>query len=117
MQVKKNGEVYVSRRLDREEKSSYRLEVAATDGVFVSRCRVGIEILDDNDSPPVCASPQYEADVEENAPSGALVATVLASDADEGINARQIFSLAGENADSFFIDRLVKNLDPILVHI
>ena len=46
--------MYVSRPLDRELVSSYRLEVAVTDGVFVSRCRVTIEILDDNDSPPVC---------------------------------------------------------------
>ena len=52
--MKKNGEVYVSRPLDRELVSSYRLEVVVTDGVFVSRCRVTIEILDDNDSPPVC---------------------------------------------------------------
>ena len=54
LQVKKNGELYVSRPLDRELVSSYRLEVAVTDGVFVSRCKVTIEILDDNDSPPVC---------------------------------------------------------------
>ena len=52
--MKKNGELYVSRPLDRELVSSYRLEVSVTDGVFVSRCRVTIEILDDNDSPPVC---------------------------------------------------------------
>ena len=54
LQVKKNGEVYVSRPLDRELVSSYRLEVSVTDGVFVSNCKVTIEILDDNDSPPVC---------------------------------------------------------------
>ena len=53
-QIKKNGELYVSRPLDREVVSSYRLEVSLTDGVFVSSCRVSIEILDDNDSPPVC---------------------------------------------------------------
>lgn len=39
-QVKKNGEVYVARGLDRESVSSYRLEISATDGTFVARCKV-----------------------------------------------------------------------------
>jgi len=95
----------VARRLDRETKSSYSLEVAATDGVFVSRCRVSIEILDDNDSPPICARSTYEATVEENVPAGEEVLTLGASDADEGTNARQIFYLTGRDADLFHVDR------------
>ncbi len=104
-QVKRNGELYVSRRLDRESTSSYTLTVSATDGVFVSSCRVGVEILDDNDSKPRCLKSSYEVRVEEGANAGGEVVKVEAEDDDEGPNARQEFYLEGEGADMFSIDR------------
>ena len=104
-QVKKNGEMYVSRKLDREALSSYRLEVAATDGTFVETCKVSIEILDDNDSPPICVKTFYKQSVMENANSGTILTQIQAKDADEGANAKQIFYLTGEDSDMFSIDR------------
>ncbi len=104
-QVKQNGEMYVSHRLDRETRTSYRLEVAATDGVFVATCRVSIEILDDNDEPPVCLKSTHWVTIEENLAAGAYLLTVEASDADEGANARQVYYLTGDDADLFSIDR------------
>ena len=43
-QIKENGEMYVARALDREDISQYRMEVVATDGVFMAKCRVTIEV-------------------------------------------------------------------------
>ncbi len=97
--------MYVSRRLDRESQASYLLRVAATDGVFVTTCRVSIEILDDNDNRPICAAGSYAASVEENANAGTNVVTVVATDADEGANAKQIFYLTGKDSDMFSIGR------------
>ena len=45
----------------------------------------------------------YSAVVAENSPSGTLLATVAASDADEGANARQIHYLSGESAELFSV--------------
>lgn len=52
--VRKTGEMYVNKELDRELKPSYDLVVLATDGLFVSRARISITILDANDNTPVC---------------------------------------------------------------
>ena len=91
--------------MDRETKSSYRLEISATDGFFVASCRVSIEILDDNDSPPVCARHTYSVSIHEDANAGVHLLTVLADDADEGANAKQEFYLSGEGSDLFSIGR------------
>lgn len=53
-QVRENGEIFVNKPLDREYIASYLLEVLVTDGLFVSKTKVSIEVLDTNDSPPVC---------------------------------------------------------------
>ena len=45
----------------------------------------------------------YSAVVAENSPSGTLLATVAASDADEGANARQIHYLSGDGAELFTV--------------
>ena len=39
----------------------------------------------------------------ENSASGTLLATVAATDADEGANARQIYYLTGESAELFTV--------------
>ena len=103
-QVRKNGELYVARALDRETQSQYRMDITATDGVFVTECRVTLEILDDNDSPPYCDKYFYREEIAENILPGSPVLTVTARDADEGQNAEKIFSLSGESREMFNID-------------
>lgn len=97
--------MYVSRSLDRETTPSYVLEVVATDGMFVSKCRVTIEILDDNDSPPICKEPVYNIQLSEEVNVGSLILKAEATDADEKANGKQVFYLTGENADVFSLDR------------
>ena len=102
-QIKENGEMFVSRALDREAIEQYKMEITATDGVFISKCRVTIEILDDNDSPPYCSKYFYREDILENILPGSPILTITASDADEGQNANKIFSLSGKTKDLFII--------------
>lgn len=52
--VRKNGDIFVNRPLDRETVPRYHLTVAATDGGFVSTATVTVDILDANDNNPVC---------------------------------------------------------------
>jgi len=52
--VRRSGEVYVNKLLDREEEAHYRLSVLATDGAFTAMATVSVNILDANDNSPVC---------------------------------------------------------------
>ena len=108
-QVKKNGEVYVARQLDRETVSSYKLVVKASDGTFITYCKISIEILDDNDSPPQCDKQNYKRTFPEDIGPGTELLTFLATDADEGSNAKQIFYLTGESSGNFSIDENTGN--------
>ena len=114
-QIKENGELYVARSLDRETQSQYRMEITATDGVFVSQCRVTLEILDDNDSPPYCTKYFYREEVEESVLPGSPLLTITARDADEGRNAEAIFSLSGETKEMFSIDHQTGELSTALM--
>jgi len=52
--VRRSGEIYVNKLLDREEQAHYQLTVLATDGAHVAMTTVIINILDANDNAPVC---------------------------------------------------------------
>ena len=49
-----SGEIIVNKALDREVTSHYELQVAATDGAFVSTALVRVKIVDANDNAPQC---------------------------------------------------------------
>ncbi|XP_063233580.1 fat-like cadherin-related tumor suppressor homolog [Bacillus rossius redtenbacheri] len=102
--VRAGGELVVLRPLDREAAATHQLAITASDGRFASRTAVTVQVLDDNDNPPVCARDSYRAVVSEGAPPGTAVLTVLASDADEGPNGRVRFRLSGEGARDFSLD-------------
>uniref|UniRef100_A0A672FRC6 Cadherin domain-containing protein n=1 Tax=Salarias fasciatus TaxID=181472 RepID=A0A672FRC6_SALFA len=52
-----------------------------------------ITVLDANDNAPVFSQQTYKATVTENSPKGTVVATVTASDADQGSNSRITYSI------------------------
>ena len=69
----------------------------------MAKCRVTIEILDDNDSPPRCTKSLYRQTVPESVSVGTPLLTVTATDDDEGQNARQTFKLSGPDSSLFNI--------------
>ena len=101
--------MYVARQLDREKVSSYKLIVKATDGTFVTYCKISIEILDDNDSPPQCNKRIYKRTFAEDISTGTELFSILATDADEGRYAKQIFYLTGESSGNFSIEENTGN--------
>ncbi|KFM69224.1 Fat-like cadherin-related tumor suppressor-like protein, partial [Stegodyphus mimosarum] len=115
--VRQNGEIFVHKPLDRETTANYLLEVLVTDGLFVSKTSVAIDVLDTNDNPPVCLKSKYIEKISEAIPPYSYILTVEASDADDGKNALQLYTLTGFGASDFVIDsatgiiKTVKNLD------
>lgn len=57
--------------------------------------QVEVSVLDVNDNPPTFPAGAYAYNVPENSPSGSQVATIVATDADIGVNSEITYSLSG----------------------
>ncbi|XP_060034907.1 protocadherin-23 [Erinaceus europaeus] len=82
-------ELVLLRRLDREAEAAHELHIEAWDGgrpPRTGRLRVQLRVLDENDNPPVFERAEYRAAVREDAPPGAEVCRVRATDRDLGAN-------------------------------
>ncbi|KAH8413012.1 hypothetical protein KR009_007416 [Drosophila setifemur] len=103
----RSGELSV-RPLDRELQSRYTLQIQAADrGQPTSRqghCNITVFVEDQNDNAPRFELSKYTASVQEDAPLGTRVLQINASDADLGVNARLVYSLANETQWQFAID-------------
>lgn len=100
--------VVVALPLDRESRSTYTLNVVATDKgsppLHASRI-ISLRVTDVNDNPPVFLEEVYRASVPEAAASGTPVLQLSATDADEGENSEVRYSLAPTpQSDWFSID-------------
>ncbi|XP_068117206.1 neural-cadherin-like [Hyperolius riggenbachi] len=102
------GSIYTASVFDRETKTSYLLEVKSSDGSESSRpgkhgqpnsdtAYVRIFISDVNDNPPAFTQSAYYVNVDEDQDAGAVVATVSASDPDEGMNANIRYQITAGN--------------------
>ncbi len=98
--------------LDREERSSYLLNISASDrGIpaLTGYMQLTINILDINDNAPEFTESEYRARINESVATGSFVTQVAARDRDTGDNARVSYYLAGDQAgdtdtDQFNID-------------
>ncbi|XP_073842383.1 FAT atypical cadherin kugelei isoform X2 [Musca autumnalis] len=104
-QVANNGELFVSKELDRESISSYNLSIAATDGKFVSYTNISINVLDINDNFPICITPKYEITIPESVQMGASIVKINAVDFDDAENSRIRFYVTGNNSEDFYVDK------------
>ncbi|KAF3838403.1 hypothetical protein F7725_010171 [Dissostichus mawsoni] len=81
-------EMVLQTPLDREKEETHNLVLVASDGGEPHRSgtvRIHITVLDANDNAPVCSQPVYKAEVKENSPTGTVVTSVSATDADKGV--------------------------------
>ncbi|XP_068181904.1 protocadherin gamma-A10-like isoform X10 [Antennarius striatus] len=93
----KNVEMVLTKPLDREKNEDLSLVLTAVDGgepQMTGTMKIFITVLDVNDNAPIFTEPIYKASIEENAPVGTVVATVTATDADEGSNGRITYSIS-----------------------
>lgn len=93
----KYAELVVLRELDREVRSAYELQYTASDGGVPSRTGstlLKISVLDSNDNSPVFDESSYVIDLPEDAPVGTLLVDLNATDADDGANAKIVYSFS-----------------------
>uniref|UniRef100_A0A3B5BD63 Protocadherin 18 n=1 Tax=Stegastes partitus TaxID=144197 RepID=A0A3B5BD63_9TELE len=106
-----NGAIYALRTFDREDVSRISFVVQAKDAgksPLLSNATVILNILDENDNPPVIVVPQlwnFTADVPASkfTEAGNLVTVVRATDRDTGVNAELICSIVSGNEEGFFL--------------
>ncbi|XP_072251829.1 protocadherin gamma-A5-like isoform X26 [Leuresthes tenuis] len=92
----KNVELVLQRPLDREKQDQISLVLTAVDGgepQMSGTMLIVITVLDVNDNAPVFTQKTYKATVTENSPTGTVVATVTASDADQDTNGKITYSI------------------------
>ncbi|XP_014187004.2 protocadherin beta-16-like [Haplochromis burtoni] len=92
----KNVEMVLQKPLDREKQEQISLVLTAVDGgepQMSGTMQILITVLDVNDNAPVFTQQTYKATVTENSPKGTVVATVTASDADQGSNSKITYSI------------------------
>uniref|UniRef100_A0A452U916 Protocadherin gamma-A1-like n=1 Tax=Ursus maritimus TaxID=29073 RepID=A0A452U916_URSMA len=88
-----SGEVRLIKKLDFETRSSYELEIDASDGGGLSgRCSVSIEVVDVNDNYPEITISSLTSPIPENSPE-TEVALFRIRDRDSGDNGRMICSI------------------------
>ncbi|XP_061840113.1 protocadherin-23 [Nerophis lumbriciformis] len=94
------GEIRTTRTLDRESEARFSLRVMATDGCaqgpLSSFASVAIQVEDVNDNVPVCEHNPIDAFISTRTFPNQVVATVTATDADQGPNGTVVFSLSDE---------------------
>lgn len=91
------------RRLDREQAATHRLLVEAWDGGIPrrsGRLQVELQVLDESDNAPTFGRREYRARLREDAPAGASVCRVFATDPDLGVNGEVRYALSRRQGDS-----------------
>ncbi|XP_033989870.1 protocadherin alpha-2-like [Trematomus bernacchii] len=99
-----SAELVLQKALDREKQSVIRLILTAVDGGKPARSgslNIHVNVLDVNDNIPVFSKSLYKVRVHENAEHGTVVIKLNATDLDEGMNSKILYS---------FINR--GNIDP-----
>ena len=99
------GVLYTSKRVDREERANYKLQVLASSGIDYGKTFVNISVEDINDNSPYFPEKRAVAHVKENWPIGHEVYLSKAEDYDSGDNSKLSYSLTLNPGNYFIISR------------
>uniref|UniRef100_A0A7N8XT71 Protocadherin beta-16-like n=1 Tax=Mastacembelus armatus TaxID=205130 RepID=A0A7N8XT71_9TELE len=101
MSTQINGNTYpelvLKKALDREAQAEHVLKINGIDGgnpVRSGTASIHIRVLDANDNVPVFSQRVYKASVPENSAIGTVIATLNATDSDEGVYGEITFSFS-----------------------
>ncbi|XP_071426669.1 protocadherin gamma-A12-like [Pithys albifrons albifrons] len=89
-------ELVLAKALDREEAAFHELVLTASDGgdpAQTGTARIRVTVLDANDNAPVFNQAEYLVRVPEDVSVGSVLVTVMATDADEGMNGNVKYAL------------------------
>ncbi|CAJ0602376.1 unnamed protein product [Cylicocyclus nassatus] len=114
-----SGTLRVNSKLDREQTPTIELNIYARDRgkpPLTSSSLITIALTDVNDNAPKFDQTSYDLYIAENSPIGSTVGTIMATDPDEGDNAKIQFRIFG-GADAKLFDLEVDENQPGVVRI
>ncbi|XP_060904162.1 protocadherin alpha-2-like isoform X14 [Labrus mixtus] len=91
-----SAELVLQKALDREKQAVIKLILTAVDGGKPARSgtlQININVIDANDNTPIFAKSLYKVRVRENSNYGAIIIKMNATDLDEGLNSKILYSL------------------------
>ncbi|XP_062986158.1 protocadherin gamma-A6-like isoform X19 [Elgaria multicarinata webbii] len=106
----RHAELVLEKPLDREEQSVHDLILTATDGgdpVRSGTVQIQVIVLDANDNAPVFSQLIYQVSVKENIPIWSTIATIRATDLDDGIYGEVKYSfeeITTKNSQMFLLN-------------
>ncbi|XP_005092400.1 cadherin-related tumor suppressor [Aplysia californica] len=101
--IGQDGVVTAVKPLDYGKQRTYRMSVDASDGKHQVRSSLHLTVVDINDHAPSFDRPFYSFEVLESARPGATIGHVLATDQDNGLNARVTYELQSEWGKEYFL--------------
>lgn len=110
------GGIFLSKLLDRETTASYSLTIQANNGLGGSTtATMNIQVTDENDNQPQFTPSVGTFNVDENEALGAMITTIVCSDADDGVNANLLYKITGGNTgNAFRLDGLALEVNSAL---
>ncbi|XP_052364264.1 protocadherin alpha-8-like isoform X28 [Oncorhynchus keta] len=90
-----SAELVLQKALDREKQPVIQLTLTAVDGGKPPQSGtlpIVVNVIDSNDNSPSFSKPLYKVSVPENIPFGTTVLTLSATDSDEGLNSKLVYS-------------------------
>ncbi|KAM4807688.1 protocadherin-23 [Rhinophrynus dorsalis] len=102
-----SGELWATRSLDREDVSSFIIIVECYDLGSPRKsttAKLHITVLDENDNPPTFPKSLYRTSVREDLTIGSVIFNLQASDIDEGLNGKIMYSLIDDTQGIFTIN-------------
>ncbi|XP_069026659.1 protocadherin alpha-2-like isoform X18 [Embiotoca jacksoni] len=90
-----SAELVLQKALDREKQSVIHLILTAIDGGKSSRSgtlKINVNVIDSNDNVPVFSKSLFKVRVSENTARGTIVIKLNATDLDEGVNSKLVYS-------------------------
>lgn len=113
-----SGELRTTASIDYEVTPSFSLDVVAMDGGGLqSMATVSVEIIGENEFPPVFEEESYEFTVPPDARLGYSVGTVRAVDGDSGVEGEVIYSLLFLNNEPREYFRIVNTTGEIILNV
>ncbi|CAB4030250.1 protocadherin Fat 3 isoform X1, partial [Paramuricea clavata] len=114
------GWISVNKSLDRETVAEYRLNVRASnlvqhkrrkrrrrrEAIFSDTVELVINIDDANDNIPIFSPLSYVGGVIPGADVGTLIVSVIATDADDGINSQLAYNITGDKKNRFHVNAI-----------
>ncbi|XP_059201786.1 protocadherin alpha-2-like isoform X16 [Centropristis striata] len=91
-----SAELVLQKALDREKQPILKLTLTAMDGGKPARTgtlQINVNVVDANDNTPIFSKSLYKVRVRENTSSGTVVIKLNATDLDEGMNSKILYSL------------------------